>query len=291
MARDKFYIDEIPDTHEVARFMRENTDWVQMMQKVKPRHHHGDILSFQLHDFDHTGLAACVDECIEIYGDHGWKSAKGESIAYTGFSLVYNPNHQEGLDPHSSTLGSRFNDRDQFFYESTHTHKRLKDSYFDGYGFNVPTPASMHGELGRFMSRSLRTRVRSRCSIINGFMDDSSGWHRDEPVFVNLRLNIPLRTDSTYFLQLENQQPIHLDVGHAYTWNTHVSHQVFSSMPSSIKRIHLVLGFSPWWDFIESERAWVKNRFYGEKHPFDMLIEGDVFSGIQLDTNKVLNAG
>ena len=166
----------------------------------------------------------------------------------------------------------------------------LKNSYFDGYGFNTPTPASQHGELGVFMERCKRTRVRSRLSIINGgaFNDDpnkENRWHKDEPVFENLRINIPITTNENYFFQIENQEHVHLPVGHAYSWNTFIPHTVFNTKLTDSRRIHLVMGFSPWWDYLPEEQAWVQNEFYGVKHPFDMLDDGDVFSGLTLDTN------
>ncbi len=42
-------------------------------------------------------------------------------------------------------------------------------------------------------------------------------------------------------------------------------------------RMHLVLGFSPWLDYLPEERAWVLNEYYGRLHPFDMLDEGLIY--------------
>jgi hypothetical protein len=288
MSQTKFYIDDVPKSYEVARWMRQHTNWVELMSEVKPRRHYGNILAFKIQTFNPAELTKSIEDAFAIYGDHGWRSDQGASTAYTGFSMVYNPDHIENCDPHASTLGTSKNSIDQFYYESTQTHTILKNSYFDGYGFNTPTPASLHGALGQFMQRSLRSRVRSRCSVINGYMADGSGWHKDEPIFVNLRLNIPIQTSPTYFLQLEKSIPVHLDIGWAYTWDTNIAHQVFSTEKTHTRRIHLVLGFSPWWDYLPEERAWIQNTFYGRKHPFDMLADGDVFSGLIFDDGKVL---
>lgn len=287
----KFYISDVPLSTTVTSWLKSNTDWVDLMKSVKPRQDLPPVLAFKINDFDPNTLANSILDATKIYGDHGWKSAEGEAPGYTGFSLVYNPNQQDGLDPHSSTLGTPKNTVDEFFWNKTANHKILKDSYFDGYGFNVPTPASEHTDFGVFMQRCKRTRVRSRLSILNGeyFYEsrkDKRGWHKDEPIFENLRINIPITTNDHYKFELENYEPAHLDVGWAYSWDTFVPHRVFNEKSDPSRRIHIVLGFSPWWDYLPEEQAWVQNEFYGVKHPFDMLIDGDVFAGISFDPIK-----
>ena len=46
-------------------------------------------------------------------------------------------------------------------------------------------------------------------------------------------------------------------------------------------RIHLVLGFAPWFDYIAAEEAWIANEFFGRLHPFDMVAEGLLNPGIR----------
>lgn len=287
----KFYTRDCPESITVSKWLKSQTDWVALMDTVKPVRKYPTVMAFKIDNFDPIALRDSILEATEIYGDHGWKSAQGESLSYTGFSLVYNPKHQDNLDVHSSTLGTPRNNKDEFFWNKTHNHSVLKDSYFDGYGFNTPTPASQHGSLGDFMKRCNRTRVRSRLSILNGyaFSDDPKReyrWHKDEPIFENLRINIPITTDDNYFFQIENHDRVHLPVGWAYSWNTFVPHTVFNTKENNTRRIHFVLGFSPWWDYLPEEEAWVQNEFYGVKHPFDMLYDGDVFSGLTLDLEK-----
>jgi hypothetical protein len=45
--------------------------------------------------------------------------------------------------------------------------------------------------------------------------------------------------------------------------------------------VHLVLGISPWFDYIEEEDCWISNEFYGEMHPHDMLTAGHVHEKIK----------
>jgi hypothetical protein len=287
----KFYVKDVPETHTVSRWLKENTDWVDLMKTMRSRIQYPKVMAFTIDNFDTVALNNSILEATKLYGDHGWMAADGKSSQYTGFSLVYNPKQLDNLDPHASTLGTPRNVVDEFFWNRTENHTTLKNSYFDGYGFNTPTPASEYGELGNFLKRSLRTRIRSRLSTLHGKhydgnRKDTRGWHKDEPIFENLRINIPITTNEHYLFEIENYPPTHLDTGWAYTWNTYIPHRVFSNTADQSLRTHLVLGFSPWWDYLPEENAWIQNEFYGIKHPFDMMVDGDIFQGLHLDINK-----
>jgi hypothetical protein len=279
----KIYVDQIPDDMTVLGYIKKNTDWLEAC-KVEPRKKYPNQLQFKIIDFDADRILASVNQALAIYGDHGWKSSGGDSTDYTGFSLVYNPNHQEDHDIHSSTLGTRNNKTGEFFWGHTTTHSFLKNSYFDTFGFRMPTPASQHGELGLFFSRLKRSMVRGRLSSINGLeykrRQRNTGWHKDEPIFENLRLNIPLSTSENYLFEMEGHNPCHLDIGYAYTWDTHKPHTVYNTKRTEGRRTHLVIGTSAWWDYDNSDDSWSTNEFYGVKHPFDMLVDGDVFRGL-----------
>ena len=47
-------------------------------------------------------------------------------------------------------------------------------------------------------------------------------------------------------------------------------------------RTNYVLAVSPWFDWNEEEQYWQQNEFYGEKHPVDMVIDGDAIDGLKL---------
>lgn len=281
----KIYVADVPNSTNVCSYIMKNTDWPERIKSVKPRQEYPKLLCFDIKDFDLMQLTNDIYEAMEIYGRFGWNTSDGPSKRYAGFSLVYNPHHIENLDPHNSTLGTNRNRKDQYFFGNIENHTIIKNSYYDSYGFNTPTPASQHKSLGDFMARSKRTRIRSRLAIIDprhsAAQGIGNGWHKDEPIFENLRINIPVLTNENYLFQIEGHDPVHLKTGLAYTWDTHVPHRVFASQNEDSERIHLVFGFSPWWDYLPEEQAWVQNEFYGKKHPFDMMIDGDIFEGLE----------
>lgn len=279
----KFYVDDVPDELSIFGYIKSQlTDWDQAIEIV-PKRNYKSQLQFRIEDFDSCSILNSVYDAFRIYGEHGWKNTNGQSKDYTGFSLVYNPYHREHSDAHSSTLGTHHNSPSEFFYAATKHHNALKNSYFDTLGFCIPTPASQHASLGKFLSRRKRTMIRGRCSSINGaeYIDHPNlGWHKDEIIFQNLRINIPLVTADHYFFQMQDNDPVHLDIGYAYSWDTNIAHRVYNTIKSNDRRIHLVIGMSPWLDYDPTDFSWSTNEFYGIKHPFDMLVDGDVFSGL-----------
>ena len=290
---EKFYVNEIPDDSTIASYLQQKTDFRQKMSEVRPRRAHPKVIVFDGLDFSFPAMETSIREALRLYGDHGWRTKEGVLDYYTGFSLVHNPHHQDGLPIHASTLGTPKNSRYEFYWGVTEHHATLKNSYFDSYGFSVRTPASRHGALGEFLNRSLRTLIRSRVSVIQGKrykpeFTEAGGWHKDEIIFENLRMNIPVVTSPHYLFQIANEKPVHLPIGFGYSWDTHVPHQVFSDGPNEDIRIHIVLGFSPWFDYLPEEQAWIKNEFYGKLHPFDMLADGHVFPGIKIREDIVI---
>src|SRR5262249_2597827 len=160
------------------------------------------------------------------------------------------------------------------------------------------TPAARVGALGEFLSQCSLSLVRSRLSVLYGTDEDlvpfDIGWHRDESVFENLRINIPLETVSSYKLQIEHERDTptedsgtmsthHLAAGSAYTFDTHLPHRVFASARSKVRRVHLVLGFSPWLSYNARDESWEPNEFYGRVHPFDIVRSGRLHPGLRSD--------
>jgi hypothetical protein len=166
----------------------------------------------------------------------------------------------------------------------------LPNSHYDTYALSYRTPASQFEYLGKFLDSCKRTMIRSAVRIIYADRPGQVGeeklagvrWHRDESMFENLRVNIPLVTDPIFVLEQQGYPPEHLEAGYAYSWNTDLLHCAYATEKLPKHRIHLMLGFSCWWDFDEASGTWTQNEFFGQKHPKDMLIDGDVIPGLQL---------
>jgi len=248
------------------------------------------LMEFE-HNFDIGAISRDIQEAKNKYGDWGWLSEndpKGEQKPYSGFGLTWNPNHNLDLPEHQSVLGSP--DRNQFTYDVSKKGtdgKRYgsgKNDYVDTLGLNVRTQASNFGAIGEVLSNVKRTLVKSRISTIDGTqssMRQDRPYHRDANVFTGTRVNIPIDTALPYVFDIQTlPEPVHLQVGKAYSFDTSTLHRVISMRPCSEPRTHIVINVSPWWDWNEQEECWQTNEFYGEMHPLEMIYEGHIMSGL-----------
>lgn len=229
------------------------------------------------HSIDIDQIKHCVIDILKENRPSGWLSKTGTDNRYTGLSIVYNPDFTSEDKIHQ-TIGSDTNNKSEFFYNQTEHLSVKKNTYFDTYSFRKLSPF-INGAFLDFMKEFNFSPIRSRIAIIDAnYYEEKSadkfGWHRDERVFENLRINIPITVDDDCLFQMENTEPELLKYGSMYSWDTNLPHRVFAQTKKDFQRINLVLGFSPWFDYIEEEDAWVTNDFFGKMHPIDMLIDG-----------------
>lgn len=296
-----FRVADVPSTGTIIQHIKDRSDFVNASKDVVPSPPH-DLIKIPLSPVLFNGLKAAAEEAIAKYGLHAWLSSEGRDARnpYRSLSLTFNPDLSDpGIkDVHQSTLGTSANGEGEFYYGKTERIQHLKHSYFDTYGFRRSTPAAQLGMLGTFLSECRISPVRSRLSALFGNEPQDIffefGWHRDESVFENLRVNIPLTSDPNYRLQIEHErlEPdpesttmdlYFLEPGYAYSFNTNKPHRVFPIAPSDTARVHLVLGFSPWLDYDPVEDAWKPNEFYGKVHPLDILRNGLLHPGLKTE--------
>jgi hypothetical protein len=130
------------------------------------------------------------------------------------------------------TLGSSFIGNQSFFYGNVRTwlklRGRMNNSYYDSYAFNQPNTVARE-QFGDLFGHFKRTVIRSRLSVIRAGARDSVNpdylLHRDEPVYENIRINIPLTASPNHYLQY-NGKDVNLKLGQAYTWDTNQPHRV-----------------------------------------------------------------
>jgi len=292
----------VPEAKTFMHHARARTDFAHQCEQIRPAGVDRGLLAFRLPPGVVAKLRAAALSAIEEFGVHGWLSSQGRITAgaYDSLSLTYNPDlHDPAItDVHQSTLGTSVNRQDEFYHGSTGKFTKLKNTYFDTYGFRLPTPAARTGFLGEFLSQCRLSPVRSRLSILRSGsgrrLPFSFGWHRDEPVFENLRINIPLVGSPEYLLQIEHrrEKPAprsrsmttdYMQPGHAYMWDTNLPHRVYEARRSTVDRVNLVLGFAPWFRYDARRDAWRPNEHYGRKHPFDIVCEGGLHPALRLE--------
>lgn len=175
--------------------------------------------------------------------------------------------------------------------ETTHLQRRLKNTYTDSWSFNCATPTATHGYLGTIHQRLKRSIVRSRLAQIKDINTDTIAkvvnrfiWHTDDSWFYELRLNLSLNNiDNAFGIEIENFEKQPFVPGTWYMWDTGILHRPYvEHKVPNFSRTNYVLAVNPWFDWDEHEQCWIQNEFFGEKHPADMVVDGDVIEGLTL---------
>jgi hypothetical protein len=277
----KFYMADVPKEMTILQYIEAHSDLNEKISQCK-KEKVQNFFEIPL-PLNVSGLTEAYHHLKQKYGLRGWRTTSGEGSHYLGISLVYNANHQDRSDHLYSTLGSDKLAQFESFRHGQGEYTELKDSYYDTYSFNriLPEVKETFGDVFKLLPL---TPIRSRISeIIAGNSVTTSkefGWHLDEHIFHNLRVNIPLVTAPEYKLQIEGEDEFgnrmsyddHLKRGQMYIWNTRIRHRVYATAETEQPRAHIVLGFSPWFHFDEKENCWEKNEFYG-MHPLKLVQE------------------
>lgn len=177
-----------------------------------------------------------------------------------------------------------------------------KDSYFDTWSFTKFTDASKESGIEKLLSDTncqvLRSRVAWQRGSFRNYRENSTetgkltadryNWHSDEETVHNTRIVIPIQTSNAYGIEIKNKSPVPLEIGYAYTWNTHIVHrQIQIDNESKLDRIYLVLGFNPWFNWSEKDNAWISNDYYEKIHPLDMVSEGLIIPSLKFNKELI----
>ncbi len=189
----------------------------------------GEVVSLALKE---PWLAQAVAAMEAEYGLHGFVSSAGRPAHpdYASLSLTCNP-HMTG-DPHLSTLGCPAVSTEGHYYGKASA--AVRDSYYDTYGFHTPTPAAKK-HLAPLFARMKRSPVRSRLSVIRGGHAAPAsfcwGWHKDESVFENLRVNIHVTASPDHRIQIMREDSMPTGVK-----NSRLAEQFLFTIPISDKK-------------------------------------------------------
>lgn len=316
---EKKVTDSLPKFTTKKKFVVENTDIIpnsmltaRYLDLIAPfkisnpecgvalKRDYAPLVKFELpKSVDFQQLTEDTLDALKTHGEWNYRlpdrNLAKKDMSYGGLGLTYNPKHVDGetANVHEQVQGNHnpgtrhvSNPYSNHSIESMPLNK--KNSHFDTLGFVYRTPASQHKSLGTFLNSFKRTMVRTAIRIIYSEHEGPVGegkyagvtWHKDEAMACNLRINIPIITHPDYVLEQEGGDPRHLEAGYGYSWNTNISHRAYALTKTAPPRIHIMLGFSCWWDFDEKKGTWTSNKFAGKKHPMDMLFDGDIIEGI-----------
>lgn len=286
-------LSKIPHGMTVHRYILETTNLNQEIDKFSD-YKIPDYLKLPIH-LDFLALEKSMQEAISLYGLYGFnlntENSPKKDPAYLSASLTWNPHAIDKIsdNPHQATLGSTIHKSGSAsFYDGIV--ESGGNTYIDSYAFKEKTPFANHGEIKNVLDTFKRTLIRARVSTLVAGKEESTrmnfSWHNDEPLFMNLRVNIPIQTTPNYGIQIikdvnaTNLEMIEFELqkNFAYVYDTRKNHRAFCKKLDTVDRINMICGVSPWFDFNEEEQAWISNEFYGKMHPFEMFSEGHITS-------------
>lgn len=167
-------------------------------------------------------------------------------------------------------FNSKRDEFDNLPYNDKAVNQVGKNTYSDAMSFNKLSPACNQGYLGEIFNSIPRTLVRGRIVTMK---HGNLHWHRDEHIYINFRINIPLYLDTSTIIKTKTSRMV-MHPGYMYSWDTGEPHCVERVREDVQKRVNIVFGISPWFDWNEEDQSWESNQYYGEVHPIDMLHEG-----------------
>jgi hypothetical protein len=283
----KIYYSDIPQNNfSISQYIFQKTRPVDVSAALKN-------LTFYEFTLEELGLPTAeilLDRVLHIeqqVGLQNWVNRTKLNRYYKGFSLTYNPNYCDNIKSiYHQTMGS--NQLTQNYSRNNQTDIKIKDTYYDTYGFRKIPPIvkeSLFDFIDKFYFSFFRSRVAYFSPIVpnNGKGED---WHIDEAPYELLRINIPLQTSEEHLLDIDGSDDIgnkfclkakHLEIGKAYIWNTRIPHRVYINkiVKSFEPRIHMVLGLSPWITYNDIDDSFEESKHHNV--PIHEIVENKLF--------------
>lgn len=217
-----------------------------------------------------------------------WKMKNKSLDNYKGFSLTYNPEfHDQKESIYHQTYGSNFITQNFSRKNEPNLIFEKKNTYYDTYGFRHIPPV-VEKYLGNFINKFSMPLLRSRVSYFNqtSFFNIEKHFHKDEYPYNLVRVNIPLQTRKEHVLSIKGEDEHgnkltilnkHLEIGKMYIWNTRIPHAIhlLTHIPDPFERIHLVLGFSPWYHYNKNDDSFTKSPLWGLN--LDTIVNNKLF--------------
>lgn len=201
-------------------------------------------------------LKNIVLDILKKYKTYYWNNKEIKN--YKGISLTYNENFPNNI--YNQTLGENNED--------------FNLNYEDSMSFNIVNEPGLL--ILNFLNENIKELenlqiIRSRIAILEGNIKNTNTWHCDESPYHCLRINIPIVTNENYFFQFEKSLPVNLKESYMYWFNGKKLHRFFNKKTENFERIHLILGFSPWFKYDKTSKSWFLNEKNLKKNPLKLI--------------------
>lgn len=208
-----------------------------------------------------------------------WKSS-----TQTALSAISLTCRKDSDDPDYDCCGSHYYKKycatDYYHAPMNDTSEFVKGGYMDGLQFNSMTPKVMSiPSLAQYFKGFKVPVVRSTVRTIDcgnaPLVTPDGGFHTDGNPFQYLRINVCLTAVMGAGLQYIGEPPFYMVPGENRVIMSHIPHRAYILDNYPGYRTHAVIDVVPWFSF--DGDTWVPNEFFGVKHPFDMVNDGDIY--------------
>lgn len=235
--------------------------------------------SLSVPDMNTSNLLEGYNKLAEKVQPIQWRSTVQDGLR--AISLTCDPTSDDkDYDCCGDTYYTKYSTTRYYTAVEEDENQYFKGGYMDGLRYSELTPKVQSiPELKEFFDGFKVPVVRSTARTIRGGYAKKAnfkgGYHTDGDGFQYLRLNICLTSDKYVGLQYENELPFFMSAGDQYVIMSHVMHRACVLASQSFLRTHFVIDVVPWFDF--NDGVWTPNEFFGKKHPFDMIKDGDIY--------------
>ncbi len=252
--------------------------WPQRPRRFEPN------LKLPGFSYDPQQLAS---ECAQLGQEIGfvpWRSTAGETLI--GLSTHYDPqmpvsNMYVGSFGHPRYLSA--GPVDYYKRPAQELPTAHRADYLDVLGFRKVSPAvAAKSEFMRILAGFKVPVVRGTIRVIDGSkafasQDNGAGMHIDADPCKAMRINLSVQTSDDFGLQYEGHLPLISRSGEHRIVCTDFNHRAWIRQRNSVQRVHVVFDVLPWLGYDAIRDAYFFNAFFGQKHPYDMVTDGDIW--------------
>lgn len=274
---EKYYVKDCPNNKEMLQYIESLGGFLNPNENYLGNFKFNEFTLDELTLPSYDKILQGIKNIENVAGLKGWSKKTGASREYKGFSLTYN---QDFYNKETSVFHQTFGDNN---VSDPHSRTKnglddfdtTKNTYYDTYGFRH-IHSVVHDNLKDVFDKINGAVLRSRVGYFYSSVipyPNKMGWHIDEMQHTMLRLVIPVKTTDNYFLEIDGSDDYGntekaeytLELGKAYIWNNRIPHRVTARKKTykDDPRIHVIVGFSPWFNYSKEEDCFYPNDNHG----------------------------
>ena len=256
--------DSIPEHMTVAAYLRAHTDFEDAIQSAADQELERELVIRDVAGVQvPSDLASSFAAAFDRFGPLVWASVISEASpgVFRNLSLAYSGHPVPPMDPYAAQ-----------------EHRRHSGA--DYLSFVHRSDAGKFLSIGTLLDQFTLTVGAGRLTVLVPPHPRNVALvhpHRDASFFEELRLDICLSATPGLVLAVQGAGDLAFTPGQCMWLNcSGYEHTLVNRQGSLGSRCSIHFSVWPWIEFDHQSRTYRPNRFYGEKHPIQMILDGDL---------------